>query len=658
MKSRQQMMWTRLASLALMAGALTALGACSLRYDFTECETDSDCLQIEQPGAGQYYVCDQNQCVLDDARECRTDSDCGAESNCQSGVCQAIEPPADTGGDADAGNPDAADTGDVEDEPDAPSLDCTTTQACIDRFGESYYCAPTGTCVDTTHASCDPVYYPNSDRDNIILLGSIIPTQGAAYQGLGTTVKNGVRMAVIEYASNAFTLPSGHTVAHLHCEGGSSQTGQAVAQHMKDIGVPIVVGPLTSSTYLDTVREVAATDPDNDGTFDDPMGAIAIGATSPAIGNLDSTGKHSFQIIANDRYQSSAMVDRTHNLRWRSCVGRAGSECTDDASCEATFGPGYVYDASKATTPCKDSTPQIAVFYKDDQYGRDLQSLLISRFTDRYPEASIEFYRYADPASLDFDPARIAQEFGTVIAAALSGDNAMPTADLVLFVGTGETASLAKGYISALPNQQAALSKRYIFSHGGAADAPNMFDGDNGLSETLMGNVEAVTPNIFNQPYYTKWQQRYSITFSAPAQTSVGGVAYDGAYMAIFAMAGVPSGSDITGANVTKVIEEGRLQNTDTGTEIVLEENTSFPGEAREALRNGGDIDIVGVSGALDFTFDNDVNTGTVRSNYLGLDVTSRQTGGGDTVYEVLPSRIYGLAPDENFGMWQPIPSP
>jgi hypothetical protein len=651
----------RLASLVLLAGALTALGGCSLRYDFTECEVDSDCLQIEQPAEGEFYVCDQNQCVVDDNRQCRTDSDCGADGNCQSGVCQTIEPPGDAGGDADAGDVgdvDPSDTNDVEDEPDAPSLDCAITQECIDRFGDSYYCAPSGTCVDTAHASCDDIYYPNSDRDNIILLGSIIPTQGAAYQGLGTTIKNGVRMAVIEYASNAFTLPSGHTVAHLHCEGGSSQTGQEVAQHMKDIGVPIVVGPLTSSTYLDTVREVAAVDADNDGTFDDPMGAIAIGATSPAIGNLESTGKHSFQIIANDRYQSSAIVDRTQNLRWQSCVARAGSECTDDTTCEQTFGPGYVFDSTKPDTPCKDSTPQVAVFYKDDQYGRDLQSLLISRFTDRYTDATVKFYKYADPASLDFDETRIAQEFGNVIGAALSGNDALPTADIVLFVGTGETASLAKGYISALPSQQAALSKRYVFSHGGAADAPNMFAGDQGLSEALMGNVEAIAPNIFNQPYYTKWQQRYSITFSAPAQTSVGGVAYDGAYMAIFAMAGVPSGSELSGANVTKVIEEGRLQNADTGTEIVLEENTSFPGDAREALKNGGDIDMVGVSGALDFTFDNDVNVGTVRSNYLLLSVMSRQTGGGSTVYEGVPTQIYGLIPGENHGMWQPIPAP
>jgi hypothetical protein len=426
---------------------------------------------------------------------------------------------------------------------------------------------------------------------------------------------------------------------------------------MKAIGVPITVGPLTSSTFLEVVRDVASVDADNDGTFENPMGAIAIGATSPAIGNLDSAGKHSFQIIANDRFQSSAIVDRASLLRWRSCVRTTGdAQCTNDSTCQANFGPDYIYDDAKPDSPCKDSDPEVAVFYKDDQYGRDLQSLLISRFGDRYSDATFKFYKYADPASLGFDETRIAQEFGSVISAALSGADALPAADLVMFIGTGESVALAKGYISALPNEQAALSKRYLFSHGGAADAPTLFAGAQPLSDTLMPNVESVTPTIFNQPYYAKWQQRYSITFSDPAQTSVGGLAYDAAYMGIFAMAGVASGDEINGTNVTKIIGDGHLQNADTGTEIILDENTSFPGEARQALKDGDDIDMVGVSGALDFVIEDEQNTGTIRSNYLGLDILSRETGSGTTVIEGVPVRIYGLIPGQNYGIWQPIP--
>jgi hypothetical protein len=649
--------------LLLLVGAVVALSsACSLRYDFTECESDGDCLKIEAPASGEYYQCVQNECVLEENRQCRIKADCASNEDCLSGACQTMTPPEDAGSDADTGA-DAddggqnADVSDVEDEPDAPSTSCTKTEECQQRFGDSFYCAPNDECIDTAHPACDPIYFANSDRDEIILLGSIVPTRHEAYEALGTTIRNGVRMAVIEYASNAFDLPSGQTVAHLQCEGGSPQIGKTVAEHMKKIGVPFIVGPVTSSTYLEVVNDVTSIDDDNDGTFDDPIGTIAMSATSPAIGNVDSAGQHSFQIISNDRFQSSAIVDRTNILRRRSCVQDVNdAECTQDSECQANFGADFIFDDTSAATPCKDSDPQVAVFYKDDQYGRDLQSLLISRFTDRYPEATVEFYRYADPASLDFDKTRIAQEFGSVISSALSGSGALPAADQVLFVGTGETVALAKGYISALPSQQAVLSKRYIYSHGGAADSPSMFTGDQALPEAYMGNVESVAPNIFNQPYYTKWQQRYSITFPEPAKTSVGGLAYDAAYMGIFAMAGVPSGEAINGTNVTKVIEQGRLQNADTGTEIVLEENTSFPGQARQALRDGGDIDMIGVSGALDFVIENDKNEGTVRSNYLGLDIHSRETTSGDTVVEGVPRRVYGLIPGENHGFWCVLP--
>ncbi len=649
----------------VVALALTA-GACSLRYDFTECKTDGDCVQIEQPADGQFYQCVQNKCVLDQTRECRTAAECGAAEDCVSGRCQAISPPGDAGDVqdvADAGDADQSqDTGDggAADATDASASACDSTQQCIDNFGDSYYCAPWGECVDTASPECDDIYYPDNERGDIVILGSIIPTQGVAYQGIGATVDNGVRMAVIQYAANAFTLPSGQTVAYLHCQGGSSQTAKAAARHLKDIGVPIVVGPLTSSTFLDVVRDVTEADDNGDGVYDNPMGAIAIGATSPAIGNLDSAGKHSFQIISNDRFQTTAMVDRTHDLRWRSCVQQSGdSECTDDASCQAHFGADYTFDSTKPNTPCKDGDPQIAVFYKDDQYGRDFQNLLITRYANRYSDATVKYYKYANPADLGFDPTRMGQEFANVISSSLQGSDALPTADLVLFIGTGETSSLAKGYIGAIA--QAGIppsSKRYIFSHGGAADAPNMFSGDQALSADLMGNVEAVAPNIFNGDYYKSWYQHYSLTFGEPEQTSVAGLAYDAAYMAIFAMAGVPAGQPLNAANVTKVIADGRLQNADTGTQIVLDNSTiSFEHDAREALKNGGDIDMVGVSGNLDFEFANGENQGTVRSNYLGLDIRQQPNSPtSNPVYEGVPTRIYVLADGETFGQWAPIP--
>jgi hypothetical protein len=619
-------------ALILLIAAAVALSACSLRYDFTECETNGDCARIENQAAGQLYQCVQNVCV--------------PEAN------SSIEDESDAGADAD----DARES-DSRDEPDAESTTCETTRQCQERFGETFYCAPFGECVDAAHAHCDPIYYPNDERGEIVLLGSIIPTQGAAYESLGRTIRNAVRMAVIEYASNALTLPGGATVAHLHCEGGSADIAREAAEHMRDIGVPIVVGPLTSSAFIEVVSDVGAVDANSDGVAENPMGAIAMGATATAIGSLDAIGKYAFQIISNDKMQASAMADRTLNLRWKSCVDADGApECTDDASCQAKFDADYIFDAdpAKAATPCKNTAPKIAVFYKDDQYGNGFHNLLIDRYFDHEGEVDVEYYKYPDPAALGFDPLRIRTEFTSIAFGAVRGDDAQTDTDLVVFIGTGEATVMAKLYIGALGEVGISpASKRYIFSHGAAADVPSIFSGDTALPSQLQPLFEAIAPNIFNQPYYDRWQNRYAVAFEEPAQTSVGGVAYDAAYLGIFAMAGVAAGEPVSGANVTAVIEQGRLQNPE-GTEIILE-NATFPGAARQALKDGGDIDMVGVSGDLNFVIEGGENQGTVRANYLGLDLGDVN---GDGVLEIIPTRIYMLADGENFGAWAPIPPP
>src|SRR5690554_6277450 len=241
--------------LALCLGVALLSSGCSLRYDFTECETTGDCARIENPANGELYQCVQNECVprVVETLDARDESE-------------------DT------------ETSDTE-----KSSACTTTRQCLDDFGDSYYCTPAGECMDSAHALCEPIYYANNERGEVILLGSIIPTQGAAYAGIGTTIRNAVRMAVIEYASNALTLPSGATVAHLHCEGGSPAIARASAEHTRALGVPIVVGRLTSTSFIDVVRHVSALKDDQD-VLNNPMGTIALGATATSIANLSAIG--------------------------------------------------------------------------------------------------------------------------------------------------------------------------------------------------------------------------------------------------------------------------------------------------------------------------------------------------------------------------------
>lgn len=608
----------------LLGGTLLSGSGCTLRYDFSECDTNRDCARIENPATGELYQCVQNECVPRhvDTLDARDESD-------------------DTNG-ADSEESNA----------------CTSTRQCLDAFGDAYYCTPDGECLDSAHQFCEPIYYANNERGEIALLGSIIPTQGAAYSGVGTTIRNAVRMAVIEYASNALTLPNGATVAHLHCEGGSPEIARASAEHMRALGVPFIVGPLTSTSFIDVVRHVSA-QMDDQGVAPNPMSTVALGATATAIANLDAIGKYAFQLIPQDTMQASAIVDRTHDLRWRSCVLAEGDpECTDDTSCQANplWGTNFVFDPDKPEAPCKMAAPKITVFYKDDHYGNGMHDLFVDRYYDRYGEAQLKYYKYPDPASLNFDETRIRTKFTSIVIDALSGDNAQPDSDLVIFVGTGEATALAQLYVSALSNiggQMAPMQRRYIFSHGAAADAPTIFEGPNALPEALMPQFEAISPNIFNEPLFSKWQNRYALTFNEPTKTSVGGLGYDAAYLGIFAMAGVPSAQKIDGHNVSAVIESGRLQTPeDQGGTVIELEGTTFPGAARQALRDGKDIDMIGVSGDLNFVIKEGENKGTVRANIMGLNIMDTNDDG---VLEVVPTRMYLLDSDEDFGHWTPL---
>lgn len=651
---------------AVVAVTLLLSSACSLRYDFTECSSTADCARIENPAAGERYQCVANQCVAvsgaptDDVGNTpgtdtdRPDTQDTTQPPSDTSSPDSVEPP-DVQQPADATS-DTADTADTNPTPDANSTACTTTQQCITQFGDSFYCTPRGTCADTSSPVCDPIYYPSRARGKVMLLGSIIPTQGAAYENLGATIRNAVRMAVIQYTDNALTLLNGATVAHLHCEGGSTEIARQSAEHLHALGAPVVVGPLTSTAFIDVVQNVGAANPDANGVVEDPMVAIAMGASATAISSLDSLGKYAFQIIPNDFMQAPAMVDRTKILRHHSCLDAgAAQQCEDDEQCQATFGPDFTFDAASAQAPCKKGTAKIVVFYKDDQYGNGFHTLLITHYYNRYPDAQLKYYKYPDPADLDFMPDRIQAAFAPIVGSSLSGPEALPDADLVIFIGTGEATSLAKMYILGLQqvNAQLPMTRRYIFSHGAAADAPTMFSGAQALPSALVPKFEAVAPNVFNEPYYSAWQNQYNLQFQEVAKTSVGGLAYDAAYMGIFAMAAVPVGQPINGTTVAAVIETGRLQDPDA--EVIKIAEVTSDGAARAAFRDGKNINMIGVSGSLDFVFDGDRNKGTVRSNYLGLDVDDLNLDG---VYEIVPRRVYVLSPGENTGVWMPIPAP
>ncbi len=77
-------------ALGLLVALLMGAAGCSFIFDFTECKTNADCQQFDNPAQGEFFMCSQDdKCVLEPERECRADTDCpsGQSCNADSGKC-------------------------------------------------------------------------------------------------------------------------------------------------------------------------------------------------------------------------------------------------------------------------------------------------------------------------------------------------------------------------------------------------------------------------------------------------------------------------------------------------------------------------------------------------------------------------------------------
>ena len=580
----------------LLAALAAGWSACTMRYDFTECQNDGDCRSFEEPAAGDFLRCgSDNQCVVASGIECREDAHCASGRSCESNRC--------VGGSSDAG--DAG--GDAGVDADA-GTSCETTKECIEQFEEGYVCAPGGKCVDATTQLCPNLKYPNEQRNDVVILGSIIPASGP-FENVGGTLTNAIQMAVGEYFDSARSLPSGQKIAWLQCDTtGDNEAALKAARHLVRVGAPAIIGPLRSGNYLDVVDQVTA---------DAGVTTIAPAATSPAISNLEAAGDLSFRIIGNDRFQARAILDRLETL----LEG--------------------------------DSDPKVTVFYKKDQYGQDLESELLdlvleANWIDR---SNFAFLPTVNPAAVNYQQDKIRMDFADKVTAALNSKQ--PGADVVVFVGTSEAIDLAATYIKTAFGSGSAqtdpLEKRYLFSHGAVSDVTGFADALGG-NQKYLPLSEGISPAVIDRENFPPFNSRYNAQFGEKLSASAAGISYDAANLAMLAMAAVPSSDEITGEAVGKVIASGKLQDSD-GIEIAFGDS-GFQGTATQKLREGKSVDLQGVSGDLDLN-----DKGDVRSNYIGIDIGMKRDLNGNLLYDIVPTRLYGLAPaPSTAGSWGPIP--
>ena len=601
--------------------ACATLAACTLRFDFTECKSDADCLALES--AGVFYTCEAEQCVPDTTVECRADGDCASGETCEGAVCQEgatnigtpdmdqpdtsqpdmSEPPLDSDGDGipddedncpDVANPDQLDTdgdgiGDAC-EPD-DRIPCDNNLSCE---GATEGCIA-GFCAELTSEDCPSVIGPLKAGDSTTLnLGVILPLT-APYENLGPALVKAVELALVE-ANRGGGLPGGEQIIAVVCDDiGSSQRARRAATHLVDnVQVPAIIGPLFSTPFTDVVTQVTR-----------PAGVMTItpAATAPSLTNLADDGL-AFRMLASDVFQAKAIATRVREIN------------------DAEGGAGIT----------------VTIFVKDDAYGNGLFNELSSElgmFLQTNQRTSV---KYIDPATFGFDVAQITAEFQSKIGTALA---ARPDPDLAIFLGTSEIVNLALGFAGAVI-QGGNMPPRLLFSHGAVADMPNI------AANAMLGPIlnpltEGVGPNIFNGINFQNYNQRFALEFPGEPNLTISTLTYDTAAVLLFAAAAVPAGEPITGAamaaNVPKIVDK------EVGVEIAAG-NATFLSEGFAILAAGGTFDYVGASHDVDFDANGDVThnflkfvnipadpsgwtIGTTRVFLLGLNLWFDQCGGG-----------------------------
>jgi branched-chain amino acid transport system substrate-binding protein len=468
--------------------ALSLLAGCSLRYDFTECETDADCERVED---GQFLQCVDNTCV-EAAIECRTDDDCGTGQTCMANVCASDTPDAgpDTSMPPDMSMTDAgADTGDVD-----ASTGCSANSEC----GENELCLDS-VCTSVLSAECTRAVFPGGSLDDAVVVGSILPLS-PPYTNIGPPIEQAIELGMADFNGQG-GLPGGRRVVWVSCDDrGNTDLAQSAAQHLVDLGAPAIIGPLFSTAFIDVTTNV---------TVRNDVYTIAPTATAPSLTGLDDNGL-AWRTIASDVYQGNAIVDRIAAL----------------------------------------GVTQATVFVKDDAYGLGLFNEIATPLNNAFGDTGeqIEFVQYQDPAKVGFDQNQITAEFAMKVAQAYANN---PDAELVVFVGTSETLLLANAYLQYLGQNGVPPTNypRLLFSHGSVPDLPDLVAGSGG---SLLPLVEGTAPDIFDPDNFMQYTLRFNLQFNGQDPVTVSTLAYDATLVVLFGMSAVPRDEVITGGAIAQ----------------------------------------------------------------------------------------------------------
>jgi ABC-type branched-subunit amino acid transport system substrate-binding protein len=433
---------------------------------------------------------------------------------------------------------------------------CEDSASCVAAKGPNYVCRKSDqSCVSLLSEECTLVE-GNSSLDDVVLLGSILPTTGELADSVGKPLENAVRMAIGEFATigGLPLLGSGKSrpLVLVGCsDGNAPATAVAAAKHLKELGVQIIVGAYSTESTLAVANEV---------TIQSKIMLLSPGATGVELASNFNDFGFVWRTAPSDAFHANAL------------------------SALVTFFEPQIVAALPAPAPLK-----VATLYRTDDYGRVIKGGFESevRFNNKTTSDNGTDYvavPYGDPSNPSgSDPPKYQIASKQVV-------DAVP--HLVTIVGREEATSLLGRIESQWPVAADAPPRPFYLLTDGVTSAALPGEVDNpDLRRRVFGTVLGSDDAEFNS-YRFNYLSKYPPPFHPFAAN-----AYDATYMIAYSVVAAGT-SALTGQTFVGSFAKLVPQGTNPA---VLAGPTGI-GDAFGALSGGATINLNGTSGPLDFS--------------------------------------------------------
>lgn len=447
--------------------------------------------------------------------------------------------------------------------PDPATVACSQAAECVDALGENHVCrTDEGNCAALVSDQCPTVIVPDgADPGDLVWIGAIQATS-SPFDIVGVPLQNAVRLAVSDF--NMVADVGGKKVGLILCDSqGSADTARTAADHIIAAGAQAIVGPTFSEEVISVAESAVA----------ESVFVISPTASNKSITGLNDQGLV-WRTISSDIHQAAALVDLVAEL-----------------------------DPDPA---------KVVLFVKNDLYGNGILEDITQPLAVRLPPGGLVTLKYSDPSKFSSNE-DLLSEYGARIGTAIQ---AQP--DTIVVIGTTEARELILFYLDNWADMEPLPTlPRFIVTHGGVAV---MEDIVNAVSEsfrpTLMQNVLGVAPIIQDENNFDAYNIRYKIRFNDEEALTISSLSYDATMVALLGMAG--AGGSGTGADIAAQMP--RLADPAGAGISFGGAGVKFISDAVGVLESGANVDLQGVSGALDFNLE----TGEVRTNLVNWGLVPR----------------------------------